>query len=141
MGLFIGASLLTILEILDYLCEVGLGPSFGRGKPGPRWGEEEVWADLLPDCLSPGVPRQGPGILLESEALPKALQHPSGNNLLFLPCHLHLMICLSLEAQLGKVAGRDMQDLDWVGGPIPSSDALPSPTASGGAGQPWKSSA
>lgn len=25
MGLFIGASLLTILEILDYLCEVGLG--------------------------------------------------------------------------------------------------------------------
>lgn len=30
MGLFIGASLLTILEILDYLCEVGLGPSWGR---------------------------------------------------------------------------------------------------------------
>uniref|UniRef100_A0A7N5K1D9 Uncharacterized protein n=1 Tax=Ailuropoda melanoleuca TaxID=9646 RepID=A0A7N5K1D9_AILME len=32
MGLFIGASLLTILEILDYLCEVGLSPSWGRGK-------------------------------------------------------------------------------------------------------------
>lgn len=26
MGLFIGASLLTILEILDYLCEVGQNP-------------------------------------------------------------------------------------------------------------------
>lgn len=31
MGLFIGASLLTILEILDFLCEVGLGPDWGRG--------------------------------------------------------------------------------------------------------------
>ena len=31
MGLFIGASLLTILEILDYLCEVG--------GPGPQLGE------------------------------------------------------------------------------------------------------
>ena len=33
MGLFIGASLLTILEILDYLCEVG--------GPGPQLGEGE----------------------------------------------------------------------------------------------------
>ncbi|EPY76811.1 amiloride-sensitive cation channel 3 [Camelus ferus] len=32
MGLFIGASLLTILEILDFLCEVGLGPSLGFRK-------------------------------------------------------------------------------------------------------------
>lgn len=32
MGLFIGASLLTILEILDYLCEVGLGPALGGGR-------------------------------------------------------------------------------------------------------------
>lgn len=31
MGLFIGASLLTILEILDYLCEVGPGPQLGEG--------------------------------------------------------------------------------------------------------------
>ena len=33
MGLFIGVSLLTILEILDYLCEVG--------GPGPQLGEGE----------------------------------------------------------------------------------------------------
>lgn len=41
MGLFIGASLLTILEILDYLCEVGLGPQLGEGEtatsPRARW--------------------------------------------------------------------------------------------------------
>lgn len=35
MGLFIGASLLTILEILDFLCEVGRGPGSGRGGIGP----------------------------------------------------------------------------------------------------------
>lgn len=32
MGLFIGASLLTILEILDYLCEVGLELQLGEGE-------------------------------------------------------------------------------------------------------------
>lgn len=32
MGLFIGASLLTILEILDYLCEVGLELQLGQGE-------------------------------------------------------------------------------------------------------------
>lgn len=41
MGLFIGASLLTILEILDYLCEVGPGPQLGEGEtatgPRARW--------------------------------------------------------------------------------------------------------
>lgn len=36
MGLFIGASLLTILEILDYLCEVGLGPQLGEGETSHR---------------------------------------------------------------------------------------------------------
>lgn len=85
MGLFIGASLLTILEILDYLCEVGPGPSWGRGKESIHRIQEKVRAGHLPQCLPPGVPRQGPGILLEPKALPKALQHQSGNSPVFLP--------------------------------------------------------
>lgn len=51
MGLFIGASLLTILEILDYLCEVGLGPSSGRGKEartGPGGGERKCGLTTSP---------------------------------------------------------------------------------------------
>lgn len=73
MGLFIGASLLTILEILDYLCEVGLSPTWGRGKESMHKIQEKVCNGHFPHCLPPGVPRQGPGILLEPEALPKAL--------------------------------------------------------------------
>lgn len=72
MGLFIGASLLTILEILDYLCEVGLSPSWGRGKESGHRIWRKVCTGHFPHCLPPGVPRQGPGILLEPKALPKA---------------------------------------------------------------------
>lgn len=59
MGLFIGASLLTILEILDYLCEVGHSPRhMGRTRPrvprevgvghlllplAPRFSKTESW--------------------------------------------------------------------------------------------------
>ena len=53
MGLFIGASLLTILEILDYLCEVGgPGPQLGEGEakwqptpvflPGKSYGQRSL---------------------------------------------------------------------------------------------------
>ena len=82
MGLFIGASLLTILEILDYLCEVGQGPhcrGWEVGIRAPRM-RGKVCTGHLPSCLPPGVPRQGPGIFLEPTALPKALQHQSGNS-------------------------------------------------------------
>ncbi|XP_058389189.1 acid-sensing ion channel 3 isoform X1 [Diceros bicornis minor] len=79
MGLFIGASLLTILEILDYLCEVGPGLSWARGKESSPRIQAKVRAGHLPHCLPPGVPRQGPGILLEPKGLPKALQHQSAS--------------------------------------------------------------
>ena len=52
MGLFIGASLLTILEILDYLCEVGVpGPQLGEGESSHSiavWGPPP--ALLVPRC-------------------------------------------------------------------------------------------
>lgn len=55
MGLFIGASLLTILEILDYLCEVGVGPQL-RERGGSKLrdpGEGVHWPPpplLAPRC-------------------------------------------------------------------------------------------
>lgn len=72
MGLFIGASLLTILEILDYLCEVSLSPSWGRGKESGHRTWSKVCTGHLPHCLPLGDPGQGSGILLEPKALPKA---------------------------------------------------------------------
>lgn len=87
MGLFIGASLLTILEILDYLCEVGLSPSWGRGKESGLRIWRKVCTGHFRHCLPPGIPRQGPGILLEPKALPKAFWHQSGNNSFLLLCH------------------------------------------------------
>ncbi|XP_052578123.1 acid-sensing ion channel 3 isoform X2 [Peromyscus californicus insignis] len=72
MGLFIGASLLTILEILDYLCEVGQNPrhdgeELGHQCPGR-------WMLTTYSChLPPGFPRQSPGVFLEQKELSKTL--------------------------------------------------------------------
>lgn len=84
MGLFIGASLLTILEILDYLCEVGQNPrhdgeELGHQCPGR-------WMLATYSChLPPGFPRQSPGVFLEQKGLSKTLWQYSGNSPLALP--------------------------------------------------------
>ena len=53
MGLFIGASLLTILEILDYLCEVGENPRCH----GEESGHQCLRREMLATLLLPLVPR------------------------------------------------------------------------------------
>lgn len=85
MGLFIGASLLTILEILDFLCEVGRALA-GRGGAGPK--SPGRYALATCPCWSSGVPGQGTGVLLEPKALPKTLWHQPGNSPFSLPCQL-----------------------------------------------------
>lgn len=84
MGLFIGASLLTILEILDYLCEVGQNPRHNGEGTGHKCPGR--WMLATYSChLSPGFPRQSPGVFLEQKELSEALWQHSGNSPLAFP--------------------------------------------------------
>lgn len=73
MGLFIGASLLTILEILDYLCEVGLSLA-SEARDEARIANAGSKQRATSPLSLLGHPRQSPAVLLEAEqeALPKA---------------------------------------------------------------------
>lgn len=53
MGLFIGASLLTILEILDYLCEVGKNPRHHGEESGHQC--LKGWTGYLTPATCPQV--------------------------------------------------------------------------------------
>ncbi|KAM9647771.1 acid-sensing ion channel 3 isoform 4-T4 [Morphnus guianensis] len=76
MGLFIGASLLTILEIFDYLYEVSSPPTppllpHGRGVLRPAAGGSNP--------SPPGVPGQTPQLLQGEEKDPQERQQHPGN--------------------------------------------------------------
>lgn len=93
MGLFIGASLLTILEILDYLCEVGLGPALGEGRK-PRI---HLGGGGKRRCGLTTSPTACPQVFLDRVLgyfwNRKRSQRPSSTHLVtaaLLPCHLHL---------------------------------------------------
>lgn len=79
MGLFIGASLLTILEILDYLCEVGQNPRHDGEESGLKCPGRSMLATYS-CCLPPGFPRQSLGVFLEQKELSKALSQYPGNS-------------------------------------------------------------
>lgn len=77
MGLFIGASLLTILEIFDYLYEVrppGPAPPLSCPMAGGVLGVGG--SDLSP----PGVPGQAPQLLPGEEEEPQERQQHPGNH-------------------------------------------------------------
>lgn len=84
MGLFIGASLLTILEILDYLCEVGQNPRCNGEEAGHKWPGRWMLTTYS-SHLPPGFPRQSPEVSLEQKELSKALWQCSGNTPIALP--------------------------------------------------------
>lgn len=76
MGLFIGASLLTILEILDYLCEVGLSPSWGRGKESGH--RRRMCTGHFPPLPAPRCSETGSWDTSGTESTPKGILAPFG---------------------------------------------------------------